>query len=91
MQAQNRRVKALEADAATAYAAADAARAGQAAAEARLRDAATTIATLRKEAADSKVALAAHVAELLATQQQLAQAQDALRHGLEAAAGVSDL
>ena len=48
-------------------------------------------ASLRAEAADAKVALAAHVTELLATQQQLAQAQDALRHGLEAHAGVSDI
>ncbi len=70
-QAQNRRVKALEAELA-------ACRASAADMEARLRAAERTISALRSDASDAKTALAAHVAELLAT-------QDALR----AARGVS--
>jgi hypothetical protein len=69
-------VKALEAEL-------GACRAAASEAEARLRDAARTIAALRSDAAHAKVALAAHVAELLAT-------QDALRAAQGGGGGASD-
>ncbi len=74
---QNRRIKALEAELEAARAASEAARRGQETAEARLKDAARLVASLRAEVSNGKVALREHVAELLRTQEALA----ALRAG----------
>jgi hypothetical protein len=59
--------------------------------EAELAEARAARAAAETDAANAKTALAVHVAELLATQEQLRQAQDALRGGLAGMAGVADL
>ena len=65
---QQRRIQQLTEELESTRAAAEASRRAQEAAEARLRDAARLIATLKGEVANGKTALQAHVAELLRLQ-----------------------
>lgn len=78
--AQQRRLNALSLELAASQAATELARAAADEAQARLREAGRTVAGLRSEVANGRVALAAHLEELLATQATVAELRAAAQH-----------